>query len=122
MNRQSEIEIFIQDCPLDRALAWVQTLLGPLTGPFDDIGMGIYHLPLGSIVFTPGVARGRFLSVWFNTPMRPWDTDIDCARAAAVEFNLVVRCDPGQAYPELSKHSDQFLEITGNEERIVDWV
>ena len=118
---QSNVEIFIRDCSVNRAVVWVQSIVGPLVGPV-DCGVAIaYHSNEGSVIFTPEMNGGPLLSVWFNTPARPWATDVDCARAAAHDLNCVVLCDPGKAFPEIHPLADVFLEISNGFERLLEW-
>ena len=32
---------------------------------------------------------------WFDSPATPWDTDLECARAAAAHLGCEVRCSTG---------------------------
>ena len=122
MKRQREVDVYLRDCHIDRAVAWVRANLGPLVGPLNGGESVIYHLAAGAVVFTPGVEGERFLGVWFNTADRPWATDVECARAAAAALGCVVRCDPGSSYPDVHPQSGVFLEIDGTSERLVgEW-
>lgn len=121
MDLQSDVEVYIRDCTVERAVAWIRSAIGPLAGPFEAGSSVVYHLTGGAVVLTSSVGDGRFLSVWFNTPIRPWLSDVECARAAARDLGCVVRCDPGAARPDISPYSDAFLEIDGEAESIVVW-
>ena len=111
--------MYLRDCTIDRAVAWVRANVGPLAGPLDGGESVVYHLAAGAVVFTPGVEGGPLLGVWFNTADRPWATDVDCARAAVAALGCVVRCDPGSSYPDVHPQSDVFVEIDGTSERLV---
>ena len=122
MERQPEVEVYLRGCPAERVLAWVREAVGPLAGPFDCGGATAYHPATGAVVLTPGVEGGPFLGVWFNTPARPWDTDAECARAAAAALGCVARCDPGPHYPEVHPLSPVFLEVAADgSERLLVW-
>ncbi len=121
MARLRDVEVYLRDCPIGRAVTWVRANVGPLDGPLDGGGSVIYHLTAGAVILTPGVEDGQFLGVWFNTADRPWATDAECARAAAAALSCVVRCDPGSSYPDVHPQSDVFLEIDGTSERLVAW-
>ena len=122
MNRQSDIEIYVRGCPLERVLDWARSNLGTFGGPFPTDTAIVYCHEKGDgvVVFTPNIEDGAFMSVWFNTHNRPWATDVDCARAAARALNCVVRCDASNM-PGQSQHSPVFLELDGDEERIILW-
>ncbi|MCA9314834.1 MAG: hypothetical protein KDB73_05035 [Planctomycetes bacterium] len=123
VNRQADVEVYVRDCPLERALDWARSSLGALRGPFHMDTTTAYQLESGegAVVFTPSIEDGPFMSVWFNTPSRPWDTDVECARAAVAALACVVRCDPGESIPGVSPHSDMWLELDGNGERVILW-
>jgi hypothetical protein len=122
MKRQTDIEIYVRDCPIERIVAWLETVVGPV-GKGEACGEAFAHATsIGTVVITPQIEGGPFVGVWFPTPNSPWLTDVDCGRQAARELGCVVRCDPGQHYPDVPLWaSDQFLEITGGTERIVTW-
>lgn len=114
--RQDDMEVYLHGCSIERAIRWVRsTATARLTGPKDIDGAVALYPPTGAIVLTPNMEDGLWLSVWFNTSHRPWDSDIGCARAAAAELGCVVRCDPGEAHPGL------WLELEAASERLVDW-
>ena len=120
MERQREIEIYLRDCPLDRLVTWLESVVGPLA-PVEAGGAAlVYRSSIGPIVVTQGIEGGPFVGVWFNSPNTPWATDVDCARQAARELERVVRCCPGPDFPDVPCWvADQFLEIAGGMEQIV---
>ena len=120
--RQSEIEIYVNDCPRARLDAWIESLIGPLGEP-EIIGDALcYQSAIGPVVVTPKIEGGSFIGVWFNSPRTPWATDLDCARDAAQVLGCTVRCCPGQHYPEVPTWaSDQFVEIVNGVEKVVTW-
>ena len=120
-ERQPDVEIYVRDCEVERAVAWVRSAVGPLVGPREAGAAIAFQLPVGSVVLTPGIEDGPYLSVWFNTPDRPWWTDVECARAAARQLDRVVRCDPGAEYPGLDSRAGWVVEIDGASESIVLW-
>lgn len=122
LQRQTSIEFFVRDCSTERLFAWLESVLGEL-GPVEALVITtICDSQIGSVVVTPNIEGGPFMSVWFISARTPWGTDVECARQAAKALDCIVRCDPGQHYPEIPDWvSDQFLEISGGEERIVTW-
>ena len=120
MKSQSNIEIYIRDCPMDRLLAWLESVVGPLRPTVDTDGIVVYATAVGPVIITPAVADGTFVGVCFNSPNTPWDTDVDCARQASRELQCVVRCDPGEHFPDVDPLSDVFLEIADGAEKLVE--
>jgi hypothetical protein len=122
LERRPEIEIYVRDCSTERLLAWLESVMSPLAPARDGGEATIYPSRIGPVVVTPGIEDGPFVSVWFNSPISPWATDVDCARQAAKELGCVVRCCPGQHFPEVPWWaSDKFLEIAGGVEQIMAW-
>jgi hypothetical protein len=120
MKRLNDIEIFIRNCPNDRLLTWIETAIGSLGPPEDAGDAQVYPSLIGAVIVTP-VEDGTFTGVWFNISHSPWLTDVDCARQATRELMCVVRCDPGQHFPEVHPASDVFLEVDGDVENLVSW-
>jgi hypothetical protein len=81
----------------------------------------LYPSLLGIVIVTPNIQDGPFVGVEFNMPHIPWATAVDCGRQAARELGCVVRCEPGQYFPEVDPLSDAVLEIDGDTERIINW-
>jgi hypothetical protein len=120
LDRQPGIEIYLRDCPLERLAEWLRTAVGPLE---EAIPMGdavVYPSTIGPVVVTPDVGES-LVSVWFNTPRSPWNTDAECARQAADELKCTVRCDPGPHFAEVPPAPTIFLEISGGNERLTEW-
>lgn len=122
MDRQPEIEVYLRDCPMERLVAWLRSIIGPLEDPVEAGAAVVYRSAIGPIVVTPSIDDGPFVGVWFNTRCSPWATDVDCGRQAAIELGCTVRCCPGQQFPEVPLWaSDIFLEISAGVEQLVKW-
>jgi hypothetical protein len=122
MKRQRDIEIYVRDCPPERLVAWLGRVVGPV-GPAEEAGSAlVYPSRVGAVVVRPDIEDGPFVGVWFNTPDSPWGSDVACARQAAQELGCTVRCDPGEHSSEVHWASDVFLEISGDEEKLITWV
>lgn len=121
MKRQANIEIFVRDCPVSELLAWAATRIGPLGEPQVGDELHIYPSAVGPVVVTEGMADGTFTSLCFNSARTPWVTDVDCARQAARDLGRVVRCDPGEHFPQVDPLSSVFLEIADGRETLLPW-
>jgi hypothetical protein len=122
LERQLEIEIYLRDCPSERLVEWLRSVVGPLKDPVKVGAAVVYPSAVGSVVVTPNIEDGPFVGVWFNTHSSPWGTDVECARQAARELACTVRCCPGQDFPEVPFWvSDTFLEISGGVEQLIKW-
>jgi ribosomal protein S18 acetylase RimI-like enzyme len=122
MDESTSLAIFVRGRTLDHLLAWVLSVVGPARQADDVDGAPAYHPESGgAVVFQPGVEGGPFIEIFFSGAKWPWPTDVACGRAAAKALNCVVRCEPGDAYPECHPLSDGILEINGPSESIVLW-
>ena len=117
--RQPNIEIYVR-CDLGKLTDWIDAIAGPITSR-EELGVRLYYeTRLGTVVLTPGMEDGPFVSAYFG-PSTPWDTDVDCARQAAHEIGCIVRCDPGPQFPDVHPASDIWLEMDRGGERFVVW-
>lgn len=121
MERQSQIEIYVRDCSIAEVLAWAGSRLGRVGTPEAAGDATVYETSCGPLIVTPAIEGGPFVSLWFNTPRTPWETDLDCARDAARELGCPVRCDPGPHYPGVTNRPSTFVEVLGNSENLVTW-
>jgi hypothetical protein len=123
MKRLPNLEIFVAGCLLEHIENWLAAVVGPLLESAEPIGTGmLLTSAVGPIILTPDIGKDSFTSIYFTTPDLPWPTDVDCARQAARELGVTVRCDPGEHFPEVDPLSDLFLEISSaGEERIILW-
>lgn len=79
----------------------------------------IYKNDQTFLVIIPQLQSG-FTSIWLKNASF-WQSDVELAHYLATMLQTTTRCDPGSAYPEVSPYSDVFLEITGSEEKLVNW-
>lgn len=119
MQGAVDIEIYVRDCSLAEIRTWLQSVFGPLSD-FVESGAGLtcQSSSVGFII-TPGIDVGLYTSIWFSAVGTPWRTHLDCARQAARQIGVTVRCDPGLEYAEVHPYSDVLLEITSGTERLV---
>jgi hypothetical protein len=117
MERQTDVEIYLRDCPPKRIMAWVESVAGALKSTHDEDGRAIYDSSIGVVVITQQIEDQPLTSVWFNTPRTPWASDVECARAAAAALGCVTLCSPGDEYPDAEE--DELLEIDGDKEQLV---
>ena len=121
MERQTEVAAYAK-CSLEQLIAWLNAFIGPLEES-ERIGESIFYLSrFGPVIVITNVEDVSYIEVCCNAPTGLWATNVDFARLVARELNCIVRCDPGQHYPDVDPLSDTLLEINGDREQLVTWV
>lgn len=121
MDPTSDLEIFVRDCSLPDIRAWLSTIFGSVS-EYEEAGHSLICQTRDvRFVITPGIENGPYTSIWFAKSGTPWRSDADCARQAAQQLEVTVRCDPGEEYPDPHPCSPVMLEISNGTERLVTW-
>lgn len=75
----------------------------------------------GMLVTVFGNAVGTFSSIWFHTNETPWDTDLECARAAAQELQTEIRCS-NSGWSEGQRPDAKWWQVLPEQqESMLDW-
>ena len=119
MKREKELAIHVS-CPLEQLIAWLNVLVGPLDESARVAETIFYQSSVGPVVVIC-VEDHAFIDVCFRTRNSPWVTSVDLGRQAARELGCAVRCEPGHYYPEVDPLSNVWLEINGDQERLISW-
>lgn len=120
MNNQSDREIYIKGLQKDEIVSVLNNELGTLNFN-SEISEGSY-LYLGeqmTVLINTRIQDG-FISV-FIKGVTKWSSDIELARIFALLSGVIVRCDPGMEYPEVSPYSNIFVEIEKETECLIEW-
>lgn len=121
MSNANDIEIFVCDCSIAELRGWLSTVIG-LLSDFEEAGEAlICRSGDVGLIITPAIENGPFTSIWFSGIGTPWLTHVECARQAAQQLHVRVRCDPGDEFPEVHLYSDVVLEIQNGTERLIEW-
>jgi hypothetical protein len=121
INRPENIEVYIAGDDTAPLLAFLENRVGTLS--FEStIVDGYDQYSCGNIkVFIHKEIDGTYISVYIIGAVN-WSSDIDLARDIAKNLDVIVRCDPGEAYPNVSPHSSIFVEVSREGEHLVAWV
>ncbi len=60
----------------------------------------------------------EYTVVWFDTSATPWNTDLECARVAALHLGCEVRCSVGDSD---DTDTAQWWRITGDRVEQITW-
>lgn len=114
-----DVEAYAKTDDTDAVVSLLSSNIGPLRSsdsPGDE--PRIYQFADVYVVLWSG--EGGFLSVWVRGSTT-WPSCPALGRHLAAGLGCVVRCDPGNEFPEVSPYSNLFLEIEGDKERLVPW-
>ncbi len=95
-TRHPDIEIYIKNCALQQIVDWLeahceQLLIGKKTGDINHY-TAVFTTGKVPVLIHEKVVGKAWSSVWFDGDCTPWQTDLDCARAAAAALNTQIRC------------------------------
>ncbi len=111
---QNDIEIYLHRTDPQTVCRWLREVFGQAPQPINSSDRNRvlrYRIVAGEVVIPLlVVTRGHWTSVWFNSALTPWDTDLDCARDAVARLGGIVRCTDG-GWQE-GDDPDRFLEIS----------
>ena len=118
-----DIEIYLRDCSTERVLDWLKQ-------EFDGTQMNtlrqdhkVLQLEMSTHGNTLSVtlyfdALPGYTVVWFDTSATPWNTDLACARAAALHLGCEVRCSVGGSD---DTDSEQWWRVIGDRVDQITW-
>lgn len=119
MRSMNEVAAYAGTADAGAVIAAVSGVVGVLT--VDDVGVDSVSLyTSGDIVLVLRDGADGFLDVAVYGS-DAWTSLIAFARFLAKALHCTVRCDPGDAFPQVSPYSSVFLQIDGNAECLVDW-
>lgn len=118
-NETSEVEVYVKAADFGKIISILSNKIGPLKSdesPIEDIG--IYEFENVSVVLRS--VYDELISVWVRGSLL-WPSCPALGRLLAKELDCIVICDPEKEFPDVSPYSDIFLEIDGNNERLISW-
>jgi hypothetical protein len=117
--KSEDVEAYAKTSDIDAVVSLLSRSIGALrSSDSPEAGPRIYDAGSVSVVLWP--REDGFLSVWVrgNTI---WSSSPTLGRHLARELCCLVRCDPGDEFPDVSPYSNVFLEIEGGKESLVPW-
>ena len=124
MQRYPDIEIYAQDITFKQVEDWLKqhfTSVEKQQTVNKKSEARSHWLVDGSEVISFGNAIGKFSTIWFKKNNSPWDTDLDCARAASKDLKTQIRCSNSSWQEDLGPES-QWWRVTEDEgEMLIEW-
>lgn len=116
---QREIEAYVNTSDERAIVSLLSSTIGELqtdSPPTDSLRL--YSHKGISVVLTP--SEDDFFSVWIRGSTY-WSSSPALGRYLACNLRCIVRCDPEDEFPDLSPHSNVFLQIKDDTESLVTW-
>lgn len=125
-ERFPDIEIYIMKPDPQAVRAW---LTAALADPLEDIRIvpGHAHWQASGAgrtidIFLNENAEKNFASLWIKQNHTPWNTDLDCARAAHQALGYEIRCsDSGWQEDDQEEASSGWIKLIRGEEKPFSW-
>lgn len=121
-ERFPDIEIYIYKADPEQVKLWLATALAaPLTTLGSEQWQGSYNGQPLSIVFNTH-AEKNFASLWFKQNNTPWNSDLDCAKAAHLALGCEIRCSAsGWEEAQGENSEDQWFKLIHGETKRFTW-
>lgn len=122
-ERHPDIEVYVKNCPVSEIEAWLGTL-GTVTSVFSQGLTHEYSVELDNhdipVLIHEKVVGKAWTSVWFKSDKTAWETDLDCARAAALGLDTQIRCIAG-GWSD-GDDPDEWWKLDQGTETLIQWV
>jgi hypothetical protein len=122
--KQPDIEIYAKDTSFKAIEDWLSSVFEPISLPSfsgKPINTCIGSSPKISVMLTPNAAGKAFTSIWFQSDQTPWANDEECAVSFLTFNDTEVRCSANSWQEEEEEQSEQWLSMTRNEKKLIQW-
>lgn len=122
-TRYPDIEIYLRGATTEGVMKWLQQEFPTAELKIRSRGDGSQRLELVSTISTIPVTLVRdampgYIIAWFDSGATPWDTDLDCARAASTYLSCEVRCSTGSWKED---DVEQWWRVHGERVEAIAW-
>ena len=122
--KQPDIEIYVKDTSFNAIQDWLSSVFEPISLPNfsgKPVNINVGISPKIPVMLTPSAAGKAFTSIWFQSDQTPWKTDEECAMSFLSINDTEVRCSANSWQEEEEEQSEQWLSISRNEKRLIQW-
>ena len=122
--KQPDIEIYVKDISFNDIQTWLTNIFEPVTLPSFNgkpVSTNVGASPKIPVMITPNAAGKAFTSIWFQSDQTPWKNDEECAISFLAVNDTEVRCSAYSWLEGEEEYSEQWLCITRNEKRLIQW-
>ncbi|MBM6551654.1 hypothetical protein [Marinomonas ostreistagni] len=122
---QPDIEIYLLSCPTERIINWLEQDFSILDmRKAGDMATKLvlehehHEIP---VTILEQAAGKRFTSVWFDSELTPWQSDMECAKRAFEFLQCEIRCNYQGWQEDLEDDPDLWWRINANGEGTYIW-
>ena len=122
--KQPDIEIYVKNTSFDAIQDWLSSVFGVISLPSfsgKPINVSVGTSPKIPVMLTPNAAGKAFTSIWFQSNQTPWISDEECAISFLALNDTEVRCSANSWQEEEEEHSEQWLSMSRNEKKLIQW-
>jgi hypothetical protein len=73
------------------------------------------------LIITPRAAGKTFCSIWFKQNITNWENDESCAHSLLSKTDIEIRCSASGWSEEEDEQSAQWLLLTRDERKLINW-
>ncbi|MAK90524.1 MAG: hypothetical protein CMI13_04720 [Oleibacter sp.] len=124
-DRFPDLEIYLMKPAPDAVRDW---LAGALGSTATDISLSPGHSHWrftvqgeAMDVFLNENAEKNFASLWFKQNLSPWNSDLDCARAAHAALAIEIRCSDSSWQEDEDEAEQPWIKLIRGEEKPLKW-
>jgi len=122
--KQPDIEIYVKDTNFNVIQDWLSSVFEPIILPSfsgKPVNISVGTSPKISVMLTPNAAGKAFTSIWFQSDQTPWTSDEECGVSFLAFNDTEVRCSANSWQEEEEEQSEQWLSMSRNEKKLIQW-
>ena len=126
-----DIEIYVKDCDITIITMWLEKYF-PMVGLPNNAEKifakgNTIRAVVGNdnaktdLIISPNAAGKAFCSIWFKNNITDWENDESCAQSLLDDADIEVRCSASGWTEEEDEQSEQWLLLTREERKLINW-
>ena len=126
-----DIEIYVKNAEMSEVASWLNKHFSGVQLPnhFEQIfskGKTIKatiknETGISELIITPQAAGKTFGSLWFKNNITQWNNDEECALSLLEDSDTEIRCSASSWTEAEEQDSAQWLLLTRNERKLINW-
>ncbi|MFT6909268.1 MAG: hypothetical protein ACJAS1_005984 [Oleiphilaceae bacterium] len=126
-----DIEIYVKDCDIKIIATWLEKNFSTVNLPNNVEKIfakgNTIRAEVGNdnattdLIISPKAAGKSFCSIWFKQNMTKWENDESCAQSLLNDADMEIRCSASGWTEEEEEQSEQWLLLTREERKLINW-